>query len=119
MKDFRKLKVWHKAHELVLSVYRATAGFPSEERYGLTSQLRRASVSIPANLAEGCGRHTDQDFARFVDYAMGSASEVEYHLLLARDLSLLDATTYAALHGRTTEVKRMLASFLASLRADR
>jgi four helix bundle protein len=82
-------------------------------------QLRRASVSVPANLAEGCGRYTDQDFARFVDYAMGSASEAEYHLLLARDLGLLDVTTHAALHGRTTEVKRMLASFLASLRADR
>jgi four helix bundle protein len=119
MKDFRRLKVWHKAHDLVLSVYRATAGFPSEEKYGLTSQLRRASVSIPANLAEGCGRHSDQDFARFVDFAMGSASEVEYHLLLARDLGLLDAAAHAVLDDRAVEVKRMLASFLGTLRADR
>ena len=119
MKDFRRLKVWHKAHELVLLTYRESARFPSEERFGLTSQLRRACVSIPANLAEGCGRHTDQDFARFVDYAMGSASEVEYHLLLARELGFLDTNAHAALHERTTEVKRMLASFLGRLRADR
>ena len=119
MKDFRSLKVWHKAHRLVLAVYRASAGFPSEERFGLTSQLRRACVSIPANIAEGCGRRTDDDFARFMDYAMGSASEVEYHLLLARDLGLLGAEAHEQLHGQTTEVKRMLASFLATLRADR
>ncbi len=119
MKDFRRLKVWHKAHELVLLTYRETARFPLEERFGLTSQLRRACVSIPANLAEGCGRHTDQDFARFVDYSMGSASEVEYHLLLARDLGLLNSDAHANLDGRTTEVKRMLASLLGRLRADR
>ncbi len=119
MKDFRRLQVWHKAHLLVLAVYRETTVFPSEERFGLTSQVRRACVSIPANIAEGCGRRTDDDFARFLDYAMGSASEVEYHLLLAHGLGFLTADVHDRLHARTTEVKRMLASFLAKLRADR
>jgi four helix bundle protein len=103
---------------LVLDVYRGSAGFPSEQRFGLTSQLRRAGVSIPANIAEGCGRRTDDDFARFLDYAMGSASEVEYHLLLARDLGFLGMDAHDHLHALTTEVKRMLASLLGRLRAD-
>ena len=119
MKDFRSLKVWHKAHQLVLAVYRETAAFPVDERFGLTSQLRRASVSIPANLAEGCGRRTDDDFARFMDYSMGSASEVEYHLLLARDLGLLPTPAHHRLHEQTTEVKRMLASLQNRIRTDR
>ena len=85
MKDFRRLQVWHKAHQLVLVVYRETSNFSADERFGLTRQLRRATVSIPANIAEGCGRRTYDDFARFMDYAMASASEVEHHLLLAAD----------------------------------
>jgi len=89
MKDFHELKVWRKAHELTLAVYQVTTGFPREERFGLTSQLRRCSASIPANLAEGCGRSGDAEFARFCSIAMGSASELEYHLLLAKDLNLL------------------------------
>ena len=82
MKDFRDLQVWHKAHELALDAYRASSGFSQDERYGLTSQLRRAAVSIGANLAEGCGRGSDADFARFAQIAMGSASEAEYLVLL-------------------------------------
>ena len=89
MKDFRELKVWRKAHELTLAVYQITASFPREELYGLTAQLRRASSSIAANLAEGCGRNGDAELARFCSMAMGSASELEYHLLLARDLKLI------------------------------
>ena len=89
MKDFRELKVWQKAHQLTLAVYRTTAAFPREELYGLTSQLRRAGSSIAANLAEGCGRNGDMEFARFCSMAMGSASELEYHLLLAKDLKLI------------------------------
>ena len=84
VKDFRELKVWQKAHQLTLTVYQLTAAFPREELYGLTSQLRRSCSSIPANLAEGCGRNGDAEFARFCSIAMGSASEVEYHLLLAQ-----------------------------------
>ena len=88
MKDFRELQVWRKAHELTLAVYQITASFPREELYGLTAQLRRAGSSIAANLAEGCGRNGDAELARFCSIAMGSASELEYHLLLARDLKL-------------------------------
>lgn len=119
MKDFRQLKVWEKAHQLALAIYKATASFPKEELYGLTSQIRRASVSIPTNIAEGCGRNTDADFARFVQIAMGSASETEYLLLLAHDLSFLQEENYEYLHSDIEEVKRMLASFLKTLRTNR
>ena len=92
MKDFRDLQVWQKAHQLTLTVYRLTASFPQTEWYGLTTQLRRSSASVAANLAEGCGRNGDAELARFCSIAMGSASELEYHLLLARDLKLLKVT---------------------------
>jgi four helix bundle protein len=107
-KDFRELKVWQKAHLLTLAVYRLTAGFPRDEVYGLTAQLRRSSASISANLAEGCGRSGDAELAHFCSIAMGSASELDYHLLLARDLKLLEARDYTDLAERTSEVKRML-----------
>ena len=84
MRDFHKLKVWQKAHRLTLAVYSATQKFPVEERYGLKAQLRRATASIPTNIAEGCGRFTDPDRARFISIAAGSATEVEYLLMLAR-----------------------------------
>jgi four helix bundle protein len=85
MKDFRQLKVWQKSHQLTLAVYKLTASFPREETYGLSAQIRRASSSISANLAEGCGRNGDAELARYCSIASGSASELEYHLLLARD----------------------------------
>ncbi len=119
MKDFRQLKVWEKAHQLALSVYKATAKFPKEELYGLTSQIRRASMSIPTNIAEGCGRNTDAEFARFLQIAMGSASETEYELILARDLEFLVNDNYENLHNGVEEVKRMLASLLKTIRANR
>ncbi|MBX2800465.1 MAG: four helix bundle protein [Myxococcales bacterium] len=108
MRDFRGLTVWQKAHELTLSVYNVTSNFPATERYGLTSQLRRGSSSIPTNIAEGCGRHTDRDFARFLVYATGSASEVEYLLLLCNDLGLLNDDVHKPLHTCTIEIKKML-----------
>ena len=119
VKDFHELKVWQKAHELTLAVYRATASFPREELYGLTSQLRRASASIPTNLAEGCGRSGDAEFARFCSIAMGSASELEYHLLLGRDLKLFKPGDDEQLAPRATELKRMLTALLQKLIADR
>jgi four helix bundle protein len=119
VKGFRDLKVWEKAHQLTLDVYKATASFPKEEMYGLTSQIRRAAASIPANIAEGCGRSSDAELGRFLQIAMGSASELEYHLLLARDLLLLAETDYGQLSLKVTEVKRMLASFIQKLSADR
>ena len=108
MQDFRKLKVWEKAHQLALEAYRATASFPKEEAYGLTSQIRRCSASIPANIAEGCGRSGNNEMGRFLQVAMGSASELEYHFLLARDLGLLDSSDYERTGQDVTEVKRML-----------
>ncbi len=118
MKDFRELKVWQKAHQLVLAVYRATRTFPAEERYGITSQLRRCATSVPTNIAEGCGRRGDADFARLLQIAMGSASELEYLLLLAREFQLLDKESYQPLNQQTVEAKRMLASLLKKLRAE-
>jgi four helix bundle protein len=100
VQDFRNLKVWQKAHALTLEVYRSSAVFPDRERYGLTAQLRRSCASIPANLAEGCARAGDSEFARFANIAMSSASETDYHLLLARDLGYLNENAYASLNGR-------------------
>ena len=119
MRDFRTLQVWEKAHELTLAVYRMTTAFPKEELFGLTSQIRRASSSIPANIAEGCGRNGDAEFKRFLQIAMGSASELEYHLLLAHDLGYVDDEGYRHLEQNVTEVKRMLAGFIHWLKADR
>lgn len=119
MKDFRDLNVWRKAHGFAVGAYEATRKFPKEEIYGLTSQIRRASVSMPANIAEGCGRSGDPELARFLQIAMGSASEVEYLLLLAHDLGILERATHRRLDSDVTEIKRMLASFLKKLRADR
>jgi four helix bundle protein len=116
MKDFRQLKVWEKSHQLALSIYKATKEFPKEELYGLTSQIRRASMSVPTNIAEGCGRNTDKEFARFLQIAMGSASETEYQLILAKDLEFLSKDSYAKLHHDVEEVKCMLASLLKSIR---
>ena len=91
MKDYRSLEVWERSHRLTLAIYATTRFFPKEELFGLTSQLRRACASIPSNLAEGCGRDSDAELKRFVDIAHGSASETEYHLLLAAELKLIPA----------------------------
>jgi len=93
MRDFRKRKVWEKAHELALDAYHVTASFPREELYGITAQLRRAAVSIPANIAEGCGREGEAELRRFLRIALGSANELEYHLLLAKDLRIFPPRT--------------------------
>ena len=111
--------MWQKAHELTLAVYQLTARFPREELYGLTTQIRRSSSSMAANLAEGCGRNGDAELARFCSIALGSASELQYHLLLAQDLNLLQAKDHRRLTEQTTEVKRMLTALLQKLKADR
>ena len=116
VRDFKDLKVWERSHRLVLDVYGATGAFPHEETYGLTAQLRRCSASIPANIAEGCGRSGDAELCRFMLIAMGSASELEYHLLLARDLGYLRAQDYRELSQGAGEVKRMLSTFITRLR---
>ncbi|TAE61914.1 MAG: four helix bundle protein [Nostocales cyanobacterium] len=118
MRDFRELKVWEKSHQLTLAIYKITAIFPREELYGLTSQIRRSSASIPANIAEGCGRNGVAELARFFHIAMGSASELEYHLLLAHDLNFLTESDYELLIHSVIEVKRMLAAFIQKLKSQ-
>jgi four helix bundle protein len=117
MKDFKKLKVWQKAHCLTLDVYQASATFPREELYGLTSQIRRSCLSIPSNIAEGCGRGSDTDFARFLQISMGSSSEVEYLLILSRDLKILRNDDYETLSDDVIQIKRMLTSLIKTLRS--
>src|SRR5215471_21399694 len=104
MKDFRDLKVWEKAHRLTLNIYVAASSFPKEELYGLTSQIRRSSASIGANIAEGCGRRGNGEFHRFLQNAMGSASELEYHILLAYDLGILPQTKFRDLSINIVEI---------------
>src|SRR5215831_483712 len=108
MKDFRELRVWGKAHEMALACYRLTAEFPRAELFGLTSQIRRCGSSIPANIAEGCGRLGNTELHRFLQIACGSASELEYHLLPARDLGYLPAADHLSAHKQLLEMKRML-----------
>ncbi len=118
MKGFRELKVWHKAHELTLAVYGTTRRFPREEIYGLTSQMRRSAASVAANIAEGCGRRSDGEMARFLRIARGSASELEYHVLLARDLHLLEEHEHRDLQ-QSDEVQRMLTALIQRFRPVR
>ncbi len=118
MQDFRDLQAWRKAHALTLNVYQKTSSFPAPERFGLTRQLRRSAASIASNLAEGCGRGTDADFRRFVVIATGSASELEYQLLLARDLEYLNAPDHKPSSSAVVEIKRILTSLAQKLIAD-
>jgi len=116
MEDFKDLRVWAKAHELTLNVYQKTRCFPKEEMYGLTSQMRRSAASVGANIAEGCGRRSDGEMRRFLQIARGSANELEYHLLLAKDLQLLDLVDFADLEAKVLEIQRMLASSAATVK---
>ena len=119
MKDFRDLMVWQKAHSLTLSSYRASAAFPKAETYGLAIQIRRCAASIAANIAEGCGKRGNGEFQRFLNIACGSASELEYHFLLAHDLTFLGDLEYQRLNNDVVEVKRMLASLARKVEAER
>jgi four helix bundle protein len=116
MKDFRKLKVWEKAHHLTLKIYKVTEEFPREELYGLISQIRRASVSIPTNIAEGCVRSSDADFARFLYIALGSTSELEYLILLSMDLKFIKSELHIELNNEINEIKKMLISMIQRLK---
>ncbi|MBI2681932.1 MAG: four helix bundle protein [Acidobacteriales bacterium] len=116
MQDFKKLDVWNRAHKLTAELHRRTRSFPREELFGITAQIRRAAGSIGANIAEGCGRGSDSDFARFIQMALGSASELENHLILALDLDLLKVDEHEYFDNEVTGVKRMLASLLKRLR---
>lgn len=119
MKDFRDLQVWRKAHMLALYSYRETNRFPKQEMFGMMSQIRRAAVSIAANIAEGCGKRGNGEFQRFLNVATGSASELEYHFLLAHDLELFDELAYKRLNTAVIEVKRMLSALVRKVEAER
>jgi four helix bundle protein len=118
MRDFRKIQVWEKAHHFTLKIYKLTSSFPKDELYGLTSQMRRAAASIPANVAEGCGRDTQAELARFVHIATGSASELEYHLILAHDLGYIKDEDYPELNSTINEIQRMLHGFEKAIQSN-
>lgn len=118
MQDCRQLRVWQHSHQLTLDIYRITASFPKVERYGLVSQIRRAATSVPSNIAEGCRRGSNPDFARFLQIALGSANEVDYQLLLARDLGYLEEEAYGAIGSSAASVRRMLIALLYKVTPD-
>ncbi len=118
MQDFKKLIVWQKSHVLMLEIYKAVEGFPNDELFGLTRQLKDAAQSIPANLAEGSGKFGDREFKRFVDIALGSACEVESRLIAARDLKFLAPAVFERLNSLCQEVRRMLVSLYRRLSAS-
>lgn len=115
MRDFKSLKCWALAHALTLEIYKTTATFPSNELYGLTVQMRKASSSIPTNIAEGCGRATKADFSRFLDIAIGSSNELEYQLLLAKDLNYITMSTYSELNEKVIEVRKTTNGYQKSM----
>ncbi len=118
MRDFRELRVWEESHKLTLEIYRETKNFPKEELFSLTNQIRRAITSVPSNIAEGCGRETQKDYAHFLQIALGSANEVDYQLLLAKDLNYLDEKNYLALNDKVDKIKRQLANLIKKVRAN-
>ena len=118
MKDFRSLKVWEKAHALTLAIYKSTERFPKQELHSLTNQIQRAAVSIPANIAEGCGKDSDAELKRYFSIAMGSAGELEYLLLLAHDLGYLQASVYQSIQSNLVETRKMLNVFIQTLKVN-
>jgi len=117
MQNYKDLKVWTKAHQITLKIYSLTKGFPKEEMYSLTNQLRRCASSIPANIAEGCGKNGKNDFGRFLNIALGSANETEYFLLLSKDLCYLQTEEHRQLERSINEIKAMLISLIQKVRA--
>ena len=116
MRDYRQYQVWQRSHQFTLSMYRVTEAFPATERYALATQIRRASFSVPMNIAEGCGKHSDSDFARYLDIAAGSASELDYQLLLSHDLGFIDGSGYEQLSSELLEIRKMLTSLINTVR---
>ena len=119
MQDFKNLVVWKRSHALTLDSYRVIKSFPASEQFGLTSQIRRAAASIPANIAEGSGHVGNPELARFLSIASGSASELEYHLILTRDLNLIDAKTHNKLNSELVQINRMMGSLITRLKTNK
>jgi four helix bundle protein len=116
VQDYRKLSVWGKSHRLVLMVYEVTGSAPERKYPGLTSQIRRAAASIPANIAEGCGHDGRRELSRFLGIALASSFELSYHLQLALDLGMISRSDFARLDARTDQVRRMLSSLVSKVR---
>jgi len=116
MRDFRKLNVWQESHKLTLEIYEISKSFPKEELFVLTSQMRRAASSVPTNIAEGCGRGSQKDYAHFLQIAIGSAFEVDYQILLAKDLKYIDENLYLKLNDKVDKIKRQLALLIKKVR---
>lgn len=116
MQNYKDLRVWSKSHELTLNIYQVTKNFPKDELYSLTNQIRRASSSIPANIAEGCGKSTSNDFAKYLNISLGSANETEYFILLSKDLGYLSVENYESLNKLVNEVKAMLILLIQKVR---
>ena len=117
MQNFKDLKVWEKAHLFTLSIYNVTKSFPREEIYSLTNQLRRAASSIPANIAEGCGKNSKADLANFLNISLGSANEAEYFLILSKDLNYLPLLLFNELDDTINQIKAILISLIQKVRA--
>ncbi len=115
MRVFQELKIWQRSHEFTLRIYESTKTFPKEELYGLTSQMRRSASSIPTNIAEGCGKNSNPDFARFINIAMGSAAELEYQLILSKDLQYISERDFDSLYNELVEIRRMINTFIRKL----
>lgn len=116
MRDFRQLRVWEESHDLTLRIYQITKTFPKEELFALTNQMRRSCSSIPTNIAEGCGRETNKDYAHFLQIALGSSFELDYQILLAKDLQYIDENLYSALNDKIDKIKRQLAILIKKVR---
>ena len=116
MRDFHKLGIWQRSHQLTLDVYKMSKSFPKDELFGLTSQIRRAASSIPTNIAEGCGRASNKDFAHFLQIAIGSASEVEYELLLAHNLEYINDEAFNKLTSETIAIRKMIIKYQSELK---
>ena len=112
MINFKTLQIWERSHNIVLKVYALTNSFPNTENFGLTSQIRRAAVSVPSNIAEGCGRNSDGELSRFVTIAMGSSAELEYQNILSKDLGYISENDFNQLNKEIVEVRKMMNSFL-------
>ena len=118
MRNFYKYKVWEVSHSFVLEIYKKVKTFPKDEIFNLTSQIKRSAVSVPTNISEGAGRISDSDFSRFLGISYGSANEVEYLLLLAKDLGFIDNSDYESLVSKINEIKKMLFALINKLNAD-
>ena len=116
MQNFKDLLIWQEAHQLTLKIYESSKGFPKEETFGITSQLRRAAVSIPCNIAEGCGRYTSKDFANSLQIALGSTNETDYLTLLAKDLKYLSEDRYSDVQEQLNKVRAMNINLINKVR---